>query len=287
MLDAAAEGAVCVVFPGEYTLSTNSDGTYVLAKSVSLIGYRPNDKPIIHGRFRCSSTVDSLKLKTLVLDGNSQAVTNVFEVAAGCAISSISISDCEMRNYKTHLIYNNTANTSIGDVSISNCVVSDFLGSGGDGIDIRYGTITSFTVENTTFNTGFRAFLRMQPSCNVAFKNCTFYRISNVNDSNNSGLFRSSGGGTLEVSGCLFVETGVKGDVSMGNWCKVSGNMVETPTYQKNYYYNCYHLWEGLYTSPTQCAATEADPGFKNPEGGDFTITNIDFPENIGDPRWW
>ncbi|KAA6336994.1 hypothetical protein EZS27_014884 [termite gut metagenome] len=292
ILTAAEEGASYVIYPGEYILSSE-DGAYVLTKSVSLAGYKSGDEEvIIHGRFRFSSPVNYLSLKTLVLDGNDQTITNTFDITAGSVIGSISISGCEIRNYKTHFIYNNTSTANIGNVTISDCIISGFSGGGGDGIDIRAnasGAFNSLTVENTTFNTGFRSFLRMQLTCNVAFRNCTFYRISNIGgDTNNTGLFRSSGG-TLEVSKCLFVETGLKENAvaGNGNWCKNAGNMAAAPTYQKNYYYSCYNLWEGLYTNPSQCDATEADPGFKDAEKGDFTVTNEALlSEKIGDPRW-
>jgi len=283
-LDAAEEGDSFVLFPGEYAL-----GDYALTKSITIAGYLSSDKPVIYGRFTCGATINSFTLKTVIMDGEAEGEaqkTNVFEVASGCNLNSLSITDSELRNYQRTLIYNNTSGTSLGDILISNCIISGFGNSGGDGIDIRTGAMSSLTVENSTFNGGFRAFLRVQVTSNVVFKNCTFYKICAIDDSNNSGLFRSSTGGTFEVSKCLFVETGVDSptNVQSGNWCRNSGNMKATATYSNNVYYSCYNLWVGLYTDPSACNAKELNPQFKDAANSDFTVQNPDV--EVGDPRW-
>ena len=278
ILDAAEDGDSFVLFPGEYTL-----GDYAITKSLSLSGYKSTEKPIIYGRFTFGADISILELKTLIMDGQNTMI-NPFEASAACTVGSLTVTGSEFRDYTRAVIYNNSA-ANFGDITISDCIFTNFPGDGGDGIDFRGGSLNSFTVENTTFDTGFRAFVRMQVACNMAFRNCTFYRVASFNNSNNSGLFRISGG-TLEVSKCLFVETGVEG-TEYGNWCKNANNMGATPTYSQNYYYNCYNLWAGLYTNPASCSATEANPGFKDAENGDFTLSNEDLIYNkIGDPRW-
>ncbi|MDL2255645.1 DUF5123 domain-containing protein, partial [Parabacteroides sp. OttesenSCG-928-K15] len=285
ILDAASDGDEFVLFPGTYTL-----GSYAVKKSISLSGYLENDKPVVFGRFTFGADIESLSLKTLTMTGADPAgveakIINAFEASSACTVGKLTVTGCEFRDYSRAIIYNN-AKANFGDVLISGCLFTDIPGDGGDGIDFRGGSLKSFIVENTTFDTGFRAFVRMQASCDMAFRNCTFYRVANFNNSNNSGLFRNSGGGTLEVKKCLFVETGVAG-TTYGNWCKNADNMKATPTYADNYYYNCHNLWAGLYTDPAQCNAKEANPGFKNAEAGDFTLTNDDLIAwGIGDPRW-
>lgn len=278
VLDAAAEGDAFVLFPGEYEL-----GEYDLTKSLKLSGYKINEKSIIRGRFKLGKDVAFLELKNLTMDGQN-TIINIFEASAACTVGSITITGCDFIDYTRAIIYNNSG-ANFGDILISNCTFTNFPGDGGDGIDFRGGSLKSFIVENSTFNTGFRAFVRMQVACQMAFRNCTFYRVSNFNNSNNSGLFRITGG-TLEVSKCLFVETGVEG-TEYGNWCKSAGNMGATPTYSQNYYYNCYNLWAGLYTTPASCSATEANPGFKDAANGDFTLSHEDLIYyRIGDTRW-
>jgi hypothetical protein len=286
ILDAAADGAAFVLFPGEYTI-----GSYEITKSLKLSGYKSNDKPIIYGQLKSGATVASLELKALIFRGNADPASilgQFFNAASGCNIQSITITDCEISNYNNNFIYNNTAGV-FGSIIISGSYIHDIPGTGGDGIDFRGGTLGMLKIENTTFANGFRTFLRMQASSDVSFTNCTFYKISCLDDGNNHGLFRCSAGGTLNVSNCLFVATGKENptNATVGNWCRNAANMAASPTYYKNFYYNCPNLWVGLYTNPSECSATEANPGFKDAENGDFTVTNIDLVGVAGDPRWW
>lgn len=288
MLAAATEGEVFALMPGEYALDE-----FTLTVSIALKGVRPANKPVVKGRFLCGTAVASLVLDNIIFDGTGDSgnhyVANLLEVSASaCNLGTMTVTNCEIRKYTRALLYNNSSG-ALGNITFADCVITDTEGDGGDGIDLRNGTMASLTIQNCTFNTGFRAFLRAQINTNIAFRNCTFFRICNVFNSNNSGLFRISGG-TLEVSKCLFVETGyndTSGATTYGNWCKQASNMGATPTYKDNYYYNCYNLWVGLYTDPATCKATEADPGFRDAGNGDFTLSNDDMIYyEIGDQRW-
>jgi hypothetical protein len=287
ILDAAAEGAAFVVFPGTYNL-----GNYAITKSVKLSGYKSNEKPIINGQFTCGATVASIELKTLIFRGNADiaaVLPQFFNTAAGCDLGNLSVTDCEISHYQNSIITSN-ATGKYGTISITNSYMHDFLpAGGGDGIDFRNGTVTSLTVENSTFANGFRSFLRMQVSCITSFKNCTFYKLSALDNGNNTGLFRTGVGGTLEVRNCLFVQTGIATptNVQSGNWCRNAGNMVAVPTYANNNIFGCLNLLVGLYTSAAQVSATEIDPGFVDAANGNFKVTNQTIIDNnIGDPRW-
>jgi hypothetical protein len=284
ILDAAKNGDAFVLFPGTYNL-----GAYDITKSLKISGYKSNDKPVIYGQLTCSSSVNSLELKSITFRGDetpSAMLGQFFNILVGCNLKTLSINDCDIYNYANQLIYNNTSGT-IGDIIITNSLIHDIEGSGGDGIDFRGSTLGSFKVENTTFYNGFRTFLRMQAKSGpISFTNCTFYRIANYDNSNNHGLFRVTDGTTFEVKNCIFVETGnaTTSVTTAGNFCRQSSNMKATTSYATNVYYSCYQLWVGLYTSPSACSASEVNPQFKNPAQGDFTVQNIDV--TAGDPRW-
>ncbi len=283
ILDAAEDGDEFVLFPGTYNL-----GTYEVKKSVKISGYESKDQQIIYGQITCGSAVDVLELRSLTFRGDKDAVLlgQFFNVLTGCNLKSLSIIDCDISKYLNQLIYNNTAGT-IGDFLISNCLIHDIEGSGGDGIDFRGGTLSSMKVENTTFYNGFRTFVRMQAKAGpISFNNCTFYKISNLDNSNNHGLFRIADGSTFQVDNCLLVGTGAASptNVASGNWCRQASNMKATATYSGNIYYDCNNLWVGLYTSPSDCSADEANPQFKDPANGDFTVQSM--VVTAGDPRW-
>jgi hypothetical protein len=286
ILDAAGEGAEFVIFPGTYTL-----GSYALTKSVKLSGYKSNDKPLIYGQLACGAAV-SIELKSIIFDGKTTETTygQFFNATSGCDVSKLTLTDCEIRNYGNNFIYNN-ASGKFGSIQITDCYIHDIPGTGGDGIDFRGGTLGTLTVEKTTFANGFRTFLRMQAAANVAFKYCTFYKISCLDDGNNHGLFRlSTAGSEFEVSNCLFVETGKvnPNNATVGNFCRQAANMqAPSPTYAKNFYFNCGNLWVGLYTDPAQCATKEANPGFADPANGNFHVSSLEIKDVAGDPRWW
>lgn len=279
----AEDGAELVLAPGEYTL-----GSYAVTKSIKIVGQKSNDMPLIHGQITCETTVGFIEINTVKFSGLQSGNGQFFNANTGCSIDKLSIVNSDISGYTNNFIYNNKSGV-FGEILVSGNLVHDIPGGGGDGIDFRSGTIGKLTVENNTFYNAFRSFLRMQVSCEASFKNNTFYKVSTLDNSNNSGLFRLSGGGSLEVKSCLFVETGVENptNITSGNWCRQASYMVETPSYSKNYYFNAKNLWAGLYTDPTECDAEEADPGFVDTSLADFTVTNQNIiDEIVGDPRW-
>jgi len=293
MLALAKEGEVFAIMPGEFAL-----GEFTLTKSIKLKGVKSTDKPVIKGSFKVNSTIASLSLSNVIMEG-STSVNYPFNLNnSGCNIATISISDSELNNYARGLFYAAATNIIIGDITISNTIIKNMNptgSSGGEGIDMRNTTgnsLGSITAENVTFDTGFRTFIRMQvPSTpKLTFRNCTFYKVCTPDNSNNTGLFRITTG-TLEVSKCLFVETGPTTspvtNTSSGNWTSSAANMGATTTYSDNYYYNCHNLWVGYYTDPVNYPATEANPGFADAANGNFTLSNTDLINaGIGDARW-
>jgi hypothetical protein len=276
----AADGAVLYLPSGaEYTI-----GSQIIDKSITLAGVKPCNMPIIHGQLVCETTVSSITVKNIDFRGDDDQ-SQFFLANSGSDVSSILIEGCEISGYKNNFIYSGGDGRTFGSITITDSYVHHIAGGGGDGLDFRGGTIGSLTVENSTFANGFRTFLRMQLECATTFRNCTFYKVAIVDSGNNRGLFRSSGGGTIEVSSCLFNETGLDG-TERGPWTR-AGDMSATASYSNNYFYSCYNLWTGEYTDPSQVSATEADPGFVDPENGDFTVTNQMLIDNgAGDPRW-
>ena len=280
IIAAAADGAELVLTEGEYEM-----GSVTINQSITIEGQKSYDKPVIYGQFVCETTVASISLVKLDVRGNgAESQSQFFNTETGCVLNSLLIEECEVSNYSNNFIYNNR-NGEYGTITIRDSYIHDIEGGGGDGIDFRGGTLGTLTVENNTFANGFRSFLRMQAEGNIVFNNNTFYRVSILDNSNNRGLFRASGGGTISVTNSLFVETGAEG-TEYGNWTR-AGDMAAEASYNNNFYYNCHNIWVGEYTDPSQVDATEEDPGFVDPMNGDFTVTNqtvID--EGAGDPKW-
>lgn len=284
-IDAAAEGATLVLAAGTYQL-----GGKTLTKSITIEGQKFYDMPVIVGQFACESAVSSVTLRYLDMRGEGDYGQMFNAASSACNLSALTIEGSEISGYDNNIIYSNSDGT-YGDITILDTYIHDIPGGGGDGFDFRGGVVGSLTVENSTIANGIRTLLRMQVPADVAFKNCTFYRACIADNSNNRGFFRMSGGGnSLEVSKCLFVETGVEGSggAIYGNWSRAGDISEEVAlTYRDNYYFNTIGLWEGEYLDPSEVDASEADPGLVDPASGDFTITNQNLIDDaVGPARW-
>jgi hypothetical protein len=290
-ITAAAAGSTIVLAPGTYP----DEGAIVINKAITVQGELYYNKPIVYAGFSCNTAVSAFAVRDAVFRGDSAVpLNNFFTATSGINLTSLSVEGCEIRNYvNTFLSSTATSGVTFGSMNVKNCYVHSIPGAGGDGLDFRGGTVGSLTVENSTFANGFRAFLRMQTASVTMFKNCTFYKISGLDNSNNSGIFRTGGtagaNNTLEVRNCLFVETGVATPVNVqsGNFCRNAGNMVAAPTYANNNISGCLNLLVGLYTTAAAISASELNPGFVNAPAGNFKVTNQTIIDNnIGDPRW-
>ncbi|MEQ8472237.1 MAG: DUF5123 domain-containing protein [Marinoscillum sp.] len=284
-IDAAEEGAILILASGTYDL-----GSKEITKSITIEGQKSYDMPVINGQLACATAVSSITVRQLDFQGNNEYGQFFNASAATCNLGALNIEGCEISGYDNNIIYSNSGG-AYGDITITDTYIHDIPGGGGDGFDFRGGAVGSLTVENTTISNGVRTLLRMQVAADVAFKNCTFYKACIADNSNNRGFFRMSGGGnSLEVTNCLFVETGVEGagGAIYGNWSRAGDISEEVElTYRDNYYFNTIGLWEGEYLDPSEVDATEADPGFADAENGDFSVSNQTLKdESVGDTRW-
>lgn len=283
----AAEGSIIILSAGDYT----EQGAIDIPRSVTIRAEVYYEMPVVYGQLTSATAVTLLEVNDIHFRGDTASPMGVFfNALTGTNLTTFNILDCEISHYTNGIIYNNTAST-FGTIKVTNTMAHTIVGSGGDGFDIRGGVITALNVQNSTFANGFRNFLRMQVNCAVVFKNNTFYRVSNYESSNNNGLFRlnKAVGGSLEVSSCLFVETGLQNPLSPqeGNFCRQDSYMVENPVYSNNNIFNCHNLLAGLYTTAAQVSATELNPAFEDAANNDFTVTNqAVLDKKIGDSRW-
>lgn len=285
IIDGSEDGATLIVAAGTYDISGKE-----ITRSITIAGQKWYDKPIILGQFSCATAVSSITLENLDIRGENDYGQFFNASSVDCNLGELIIDGCEISGYDNNIIYSNSGGT-YGDILITNSYIHDIPGGGGDGFDFRSGVLGSLTVSNTTISNGVRTLLRMQLASDVTFTNCTFYKVCIADNSNNRGFFRMSGGGnSLEVSKCLFVETGLEGTggAIYGNWSRAGDIDPEVSLiYSDNYYFNAIGLWEGEYTSPGDVDASEADPGFIDAANGDFTVTNQDLiDDEVGDTRW-
>lgn len=177
--------------------------------------------------YNLKAGASSIEINNVIFRGDTpgaeELVSNFIELQGGANISTLTVSGCEIRNYKNQILYCNVTAT-LGTALFENCWADNITGSGGDGFDLRANTtLGTLTIQNSTFSNGIRTFLRCNmTSATVSVTNCTFYKVCSYDGgSNNNGLFLmdkvSTSTGKLTVEKCVFSQIGVG---TLGYWAK-------------------------------------------------------------------
>ena len=298
-----AAGAVIAVYGGEYLLNYNEDegttGAVKVTKNVTIKGIYPTDQPIIKGRFEIYDGA-SLSISQAVIDGNMNSSTDqIFNFKTdGVNYGALDIQNCEITG-KTDckgIIYLNVAST-VESITINNSIVHGIECSGGDFIDSRKGLPKKLSLTKSTFYTvaTARDFIRIDDASDafagaagpvVTVDQCTLYNVG-AGAANYRLLYVRFIGNELIFTNNVVVGTNYKRGFT--NQSKSDPE----PTLQNNYYFKCENLTSaGAGADATiswfDTEGTIGDPGFKNPDAGDFTL-NVDgaaYKGNGGDPRW-
>ena len=304
-IEDAEEGATIAVYGGTYELNPNDGktGAVKVTKTLTIKGIYPTDRPVIKGRFEIYDGA-SLSLSQLIINGNANSTTDqIFNykfdaAAAGTTFGPLDIQNCEItgRSDGKGLIYLNIQ-AAVEAINIKNCVIYGIECSGGDFIDSRAGYPKEINLLQSTFYTvaTARDFIRVDDASGnfagvagqkVTVNRCTLYNVG-AGEANYRLLYVRFEGNKLTFTNNIVVGTNYKRGFT--NQSKSD----PTPTLQNNFYWNCENL-----TAPGAGAdativwfdenGTVANPGFKNADGGDFTL-NVDsepYKNNAGDPRW-
>jgi hypothetical protein len=168
-------------------------------------------------------------------------------------------------------------------------IIHDIECNGGDFIDFRKGLTPSFTfMNNTVYNSALsRDLFRMDSGGSdnfpgvksvIAISNNTFNKVCD-----NTGkriLYIRLGDNEITFTKNIIANT-------QGYYTNQSSTTIKTMS--DNNYFNAPN-----FTASTNSGAqndtgtyTTLDPGFANPDNGDFTISNDELKfQQIGDPRW-
>ena len=217
----------------------------------------------------------------------------------------ITINGCEISNLRSSLYTDNGVKYCAGTFLVTNSIVHFNIDGSGtideDALINAYaGHINNFTAQNSTmYNTGSatpkyvvrynnsgRADRAGYLSDYVNFRNCTFFHLNNDQFCNYDGL-AGRASSNFTVTNNIFVDCGA--NIAR----RIVGGRVgsASATFSNNTYMNA----DGSFQSTNgSCAgyddsgtAIEEDPGFADPQNGDFTVSG---PEQIargtGDPRW-
>jgi hypothetical protein len=291
MIAEAEAGASFALMPGEYVF----EGSLTIDKSVSIKGIYPANKPVLRNvNFKMSQNA-GLELRNLVIDGRideenvNADQTIVYDEALATEYGAVVIEACEISNYTKGVFYASNA-VLIESVTINNTIYSNIECNGGDFIDFRGGMtkVLNFT-NNTVYDSAAdRDFIRMDSggstnfpgnACVVNFENNTLHNVLNKEGTTRRIMYVRHADNTIYVKKNLFSNV-------VGNYSRSSEtNIVE---YADNNYHNSPNLFDAGFASfDNTTSYITVDPGFADPENGDFTVGHEDiiFYE-IGDPRW-
>lgn len=286
----ANAGAVFALLPGTYTI--NADIT--IAKSISLKGAKPSDKPIIKGAvFRVKGNA-GFGLKDLVIDGTGALNGNqtiIYDEASDNAYGNLTVENCEIKNYVKGMMYVNLK-TLIESVTYTGNLISNIECSGGDFIDFRNGIAKTVNFSNNTVYASVlaRDGFRMDPAGGTNFPTITSVITISANTFNgvangaaNRLLYVRLGKHEIYFSKNIVANSG-------GILTNQASTQIVAANFTQNNYFNAPTFMAGSATANAKYdtgSATTLNPGFTNVAAGNFTISEVTLKANgIGAARW-
>lgn len=283
LLEAAQDGDVFAVFPGEYML----DDIRITA-DLSIQAARPAERPLFKGAVFRVSNGASLTVNGVLLDGATAGDGNQLLIYGAGEYAALTIENCAIYNYVKGVIYINTA-AKIDQLTISRNIMHDIECAGGDFIDFRNGIAARFDfVNNTVYRSALtRDFFRMDaggsdnfPAVNsvISINNNTFYHI--CDGTNRRLLYIRLARNEIHFNQNMIARsTGYYTNQSATNLSAMrNNNYFEAPNFTASSQSNAKND-TGTYFS--------INPGFADPENGDFTVSNEELRyQRVGDTRW-
>lgn len=213
----------------------------------------------------------------------------------------LNIQSCNIDKVNNYFVYDNKQKVYIENVVVNNCIVHLTPAATLDAVFYlnKNGNILSLTVSNSTFyetgsydykyfyQTSGRAKNISYVSNTTTYANSTFYNVCNAGQWGNYNSMAGQSNSYWNMTDCIFAycsPTGVAYRFLAGRKAQT------TATFKNNTYMQ--KATDGVtFDTPTGYDDTGTDikenPGFKNPDGADFTISNAaQINAKTGDPRW-
>jgi hypothetical protein len=287
LLEAATANQRFAVMPGEYNVASS----ILIPATVEIIGALPYDRPVINGAVIRLNAGAGLRLKDLILDGTTsdgnQTVVYNEVIAAGETYGDLLVEDCIIRHYTKGIVYGSNA-VLVESVTYKGNIIHNVICDGGDFIDFRSGMPKKFDfINNTVYNSANnRDLFRLDNAVTfsedhhvvITIENNTFYNIISTEGTTRRILYIRLASHEIHINRNIFVET-------LGSYSNQSATTVVEMS--SNNYFNAPVLTDPELTVYDSGNYTTYNPGFINPEAGNFKVTNEELIlYEIGDPRW-
>jgi hypothetical protein len=311
LLNSANDGDKFVFAFGDYSQITNIQ-LVVADKSIELKSLNPAQKANLYIRFILSGNA-SVSLQSLIINGNKiengvlaegRGDYYVFDIGStssgpGIEDGSISVSDCEIRNFIRSLV-RGTAGTGLAkNISFNNCIIENVCNSSNEFVDLRTIQAEKINFTNSTFiasPTGRHTFrcdaIDGFTGQQIIIDHCTFY---NLELGANRLIYQRIAGGSVVMKNCVVEK------VTAGNRLQ-SDNL----TADYNYYFNVTNNNGAVDESnggsttnyvtgyPLDHSKIGATSPFVDAANGNFTLIPATEARStgeggspVGDPRWY
>ena len=312
-----ADGLLTAISAGKKVI-TLANGTYDLGTAAvelaSPLTIQGGKDAVVTGKFQLGAGATQFIVKGITLDGKGSleaALDNAFYVADGAQVTSAQLVDVQVKNYANRLFYQDKATSSLGSLVISGALVTN-MGTSGDFIDFRKGTLNALKVVNSTFANGIRTFARIDADVvcgSILVQNNTFYNLCYVDSKDNNGIFhvRSksvTSAKQVVVKDNLFAhmqraEAAPSNAQGFPKLVSKASSAIAVPQFSHNYFAEVLSTEnnndaEFSWWAYSAKDVATADFGlvltadvFKDAAAGDFTVVHgLVASEKVGDPRW-
>jgi len=260
---------------GEYVIPET--GMMTVSAPLALTG---KDGAVIKGAFTLTGEVGTFSLKNLSIDAAGQGV--MITTADDLKADAIIVDNCQINGYSKSVIYSANANTSVSDAIFRGVTVTG-QGTGQGGFDFRKGSFGTITIMESTFNGGFRDFIRCDAAVAVNMINIRsndFYNVSN-NASNSLLYVRATATQFYKVANNLFHSCAVV----------LAKAGTQVPQMSNNFFYGCSEkIFTGTISEEVATgnngAVITTDP-CKDAANGDFTlVSGLAISNRVGPAKW-
>lgn len=274
-------------------------GSVELIADMELYGEEAADgtRPVIIGSVSIAGaeTIGRFLSQGIEWNGNDGSTGRHVQMKSG-DITDVTYRNCTITGYSDGIFYNNAGGT-VSSVTYEGCDIYDIPGSGGDGFDIRKGSLGNVNFINNTIYNSFRTFMRIDKDVTISGKiivrNNTFMGVSTFDNSNNRGILGiravAEASGKIEVSSNLFLHMSGISTLIGDNSAHLPGSGV---SFSNNHFFDVNEeFFNNTCTEATAIAGggsvLAADPCF-NSAGMNFHLTNSTLLNaKVGDPRWF
>lgn len=274
-------------------------GSVDLTSDMEIYGEEAADgtRPVIHGSVSIAGaeTIGRFLSQGIEWNGNDGSTGRHVQMKSG-DITDVTYRNCTITGYSDGIFYNNAGGT-VSSVTYEGCDIYDIPGSGGDGFDIRKGSLGNVNFINNTIYNSFRTFMRIDKDVTISGKiivrNNTFMGVSTFDNSNNRGILGiravAEASGKIEVSSNLFLHMSGISTLIGDNSAHLPGSGV---SFSNNHFFDVNEeFFNNTCTEATAIAGggsvLAADPCF-NSAGMNFHLTNSTLLNaKVGDPRWF